>query len=132
MAAELVDRVANLVAARRFLGMGAADPRSLRSNSYPACNILFVDLLLFPFECFWGMCGENSCNPFLLLLMVLWAPIFEMLSKREVPMLWNASLFLGLRPVGVFPPYFPPFDWFFPLLFLAWNIIYLHGRFLCR
>jgi hypothetical protein len=24
----------------------------------------FVVLLLFPFDVFWGMCGENSCNVF--------------------------------------------------------------------
>jgi hypothetical protein len=34
MAAELVDRLAILVAVRRFLGMGAADYRSLRYDSY--------------------------------------------------------------------------------------------------
>jgi hypothetical protein len=34
MAAELVDRLAILVALRRFLGMGAVDSRSLRSDSY--------------------------------------------------------------------------------------------------
>jgi hypothetical protein len=34
MAAELVDRLAILVAVRRFLGMGVADSRSLRSDNY--------------------------------------------------------------------------------------------------
>jgi hypothetical protein len=34
MAAELVDRLAILVAVRRFHGMGAADSRSLRSDNY--------------------------------------------------------------------------------------------------
>ena len=34
MAAEFVDRLAILVVVRRFLGMGAADSRSLRSESY--------------------------------------------------------------------------------------------------
>jgi hypothetical protein len=34
MAAELVDRLATLVAVRRFHGMGAANSRSLRSDSY--------------------------------------------------------------------------------------------------
>jgi hypothetical protein len=34
VAAELVDRLAILVAIRRFLGMGAADSRSLRYDSY--------------------------------------------------------------------------------------------------
>jgi hypothetical protein len=34
MSAKLVDRVAILVAVRRFRGMGAADSRSLRSDNY--------------------------------------------------------------------------------------------------
>jgi hypothetical protein len=34
MAAELVERLAILVAVRRFLGMGAADSRSLRYDNY--------------------------------------------------------------------------------------------------
>jgi hypothetical protein len=34
MAAELVDLLDNLVAIRRFLGMGAADSRSLRFESF--------------------------------------------------------------------------------------------------
>jgi hypothetical protein len=34
MAAELVDRLVVLVAVRRFLGMGVADSRSLRSGNY--------------------------------------------------------------------------------------------------
>jgi hypothetical protein len=34
MAAELVDGLAILVAARRFLGMGVIDSRSLRSDKY--------------------------------------------------------------------------------------------------
>jgi hypothetical protein len=52
MAAELVDHLAILVTA-------------------------FVDLLMFPFDGFWGMmCGHKSCNVFLLLFMVLWVLIF--------------------------------------------------------
>jgi hypothetical protein len=34
MAAELVDRLAILVAVRRFLGIGVVDSRSLRYNNY--------------------------------------------------------------------------------------------------
>jgi hypothetical protein len=34
MAAELVDRLATLVAVRRFPGMGVADSRSLRCDNY--------------------------------------------------------------------------------------------------
>jgi hypothetical protein len=43
------------------------------------------------------MCGENSCNVFPLLVMVLWVPIFAMLFRRAVLMLWHASMFLELR-----------------------------------
>jgi hypothetical protein len=35
------------------------------------CNILFVNLLLFRFGVFGGMCDVNSCNVFLLLFMAL-------------------------------------------------------------
>jgi hypothetical protein len=43
------------------------------------------------------MCGDNSCNVFLLLFMVLWVPISATLCMREVLALWHAFLFLGLR-----------------------------------
>jgi hypothetical protein len=62
-----------------------------------ACNILFVDLLLFRFGVFRGMCDVNSCNAFLLLFMALWAPTSATLGRRAVLMLWHAFLFLGLR-----------------------------------
>jgi hypothetical protein len=68
-----------------------------------AYMISFVDLLLFPFDDFWEMCGESSCNVFLLLFVVLWVPIFATLCRRAVLMVWHAFLFLGLR--------------YFPLLF---------------
>jgi hypothetical protein len=41
-----------------------------------------------PFRRFWGMCDVKSCNVFLLLYMVLCAPISATL--------WDAFLFLGL------------------------------------
>jgi hypothetical protein len=104
MTVELVVRLATLVVFRRFRGTSAADSRLLRSESYVrACNISFVDRLPFPFDGFWGMRGDNSSNVFLLLFMLLWVPIFVMLSKRAVPMLWRVSLFLGLRPVAFSP-----------------------------
>jgi hypothetical protein len=68
MAAEFVDRLAILVAVHWFPSMGATDSRSLRSDSYARMrsNISFVDLFMFPFDGFWGMCGdENSRNVFL-------------------------------------------------------------------
>jgi hypothetical protein len=58
---------------------------------------------MFLFGAFRGMCGESSCNVFLLLFMALWISISAMLCRRAVLMLWNAFLLLGLR--------------FFPLVF---------------
>jgi hypothetical protein len=39
-----------------------------------ACIIPFVELLMFLFGVFGGMCDVNSCNVFLLLFMTLWVP----------------------------------------------------------
>jgi hypothetical protein len=52
---------------------------------------------------FWVVCGESSCNVFLLLFMVLRVPISATLCRTATLMLWHAFLFLGLR--------------FFPLFF---------------
>jgi hypothetical protein len=72
------------------------------------CNISFVELLMFLFGVFSGMCDESSCNVFLQLFMVLWDPISTMvLCKRAVLMLWHAFLFLGLR-------FFPALFFFLP------------------
>jgi hypothetical protein len=60
------------------------------------CNISFVELLLFLFGGFGGMCGENSCNVFVPLFMVLWVPISATLYGRAVLILWHAFRFLGL------------------------------------
>jgi hypothetical protein len=57
MTAELVDRLAILVAVHRFLGIGAADSRSLRLTFMSECIISFVDLLMFTFDGFWEMSG---------------------------------------------------------------------------
>jgi hypothetical protein len=56
MADELVDRLAILVAFRRFHGMGAVDSRYLRLTIMSVCNISFVELLTtyVPFRRFWG------------------------------------------------------------------------------
>jgi hypothetical protein len=60
-----------------------------------ASNISFVELILFLFGVFWGMCGENSCNVFPLLFIALWVPVSATISRRTVLMLWHAFLFLG-------------------------------------
>jgi hypothetical protein len=69
MANKLADRLVILVAVRRFHGMGAANSRSLRFDSYVPMS--HFALLVFLFGVFGGMCGENSCNVFLLLFTVL-------------------------------------------------------------
>jgi hypothetical protein len=66
------------------------------------CNISFVELLLFLFGVFGGMCDVNSGNVIVLLFMVLWVPISATLCRRVVLTLWHAFLFLGLS-------YFPLF-----------------------
>jgi hypothetical protein len=68
MAAELVDRVAILVALRRFHGMVVADSRSLRSESYIRMQHFVRRTTYIPFRRFGGMCDEKSCcNVFVLL-----------------------------------------------------------------
>jgi hypothetical protein len=68
-----------------------------------ACNIPLVKLL-FRFDVLGGVCGEESCNVFMLLFVVLWVPIFTTLCKKAIPMLWHAFIFLGLKHVDFFPP----------------------------
>jgi hypothetical protein len=124
---ELVDRMAISVVVRRFPGMVAAVSRSLRSKSMSACNILFVDLIMFPFDVFGGMCGENSCNVFLPFFMVPWVPIFATLCKRALLMLWHAFLFIELTHVGFFPSLLP-FAWWFSLpIILVKKIVREYG-----
>jgi uncharacterized membrane protein len=72
-----------------------------------ACNVSFVDLLFFPFDGFWGMCDDISCNVFLLFFILLEALIFAMTRRKAVMMMWYAFLFLGLRHVGRFLSFFP-------------------------
>jgi hypothetical protein len=83
---------------------------------------------LFLFGVFWGMCGENSCNVFLLLFMALWVPISTALFRRVLVVLalWHAFLFLGLR---FFPLFFLYSAWWPPLLFLVKNSFYLLATF---
>jgi hypothetical protein len=54
MAAELVDRLAISVAVRRFPGMGAADSRSLRFDSYIRMQHFVRRYTFVPFRRFWG------------------------------------------------------------------------------
>jgi hypothetical protein len=68
-----------------------------------ACDISFVELLLFLFGVFGGMC-DVKCNVFHLLLMVLimWVSISPKVCKRAVLTLRHAFVFLGLKFSPVF------------------------------
>jgi hypothetical protein len=107
MAAELVDRMAILVAVRRFPGMIVAYTLvHCVLTVMSAFIISFVDLFIFPFDAFGEMRGKKLCNFFLVLFMVLWVPIFATLSRRALQMLWHdAFMYLGLRHVAFSPPY---------------------------
>jgi hypothetical protein len=54
MAVELVDRMGILVAACRFLGMRAADSRSMRYDSYVRMQHFVRRSTYVPFRRFWG------------------------------------------------------------------------------
>jgi hypothetical protein len=84
MAAELVNRLAILVAVCRFSRMGVAKSRSLRYDCYARMQHFVRRSTCVPFRDFWGTCGENPCKVFLLLFMVLWVPIFATLCMRAM------------------------------------------------
>jgi hypothetical protein len=54
MAAELVDRMPILVAARRFFGMGDAHSQSLRYDNYVSMPKNFASIYLRSLSTFWG------------------------------------------------------------------------------
>jgi hypothetical protein len=57
LASMLVDRLAILVAVRRFFGMGATNSRSLRSHSYVRMQHFVRRNTSVPFRLFWGECA---------------------------------------------------------------------------
>jgi hypothetical protein len=57
---------------------------------------------MFPLHTLWGMCGDDSCNVFLLLFTVRRELAFAMLYMMAMMMLCHAFMFLGLWHVGVF------------------------------
>jgi hypothetical protein len=96
MAVELVERFAILVAVVASLAWVQRTLVHCVLKGMSAYNISFVDLLLFTFEGFLGMCGENSFNVFLMLFMVFWVLIFAMLCRRVVLLQRYAFMFHGL------------------------------------
>jgi hypothetical protein len=104
MAVELVDRLAILVAVRRFPNMGAAYSRYLRSDSYAVCMRHFVRRATYvPFRRFLGDVRQELIQRPSLPLHGILDPIFATFCRRAVPMLRHAFLFLMLR---FFPPSF--------------------------
>jgi hypothetical protein len=100
MAAELVVRMAILVAVRHFLGIGVAYSRSLRFDNYVRMHHFARRTTSIPFRRFLG----DVRREFLLLFMVLWVSISATLCMRAVLILWHALMFLGLRfvPLSLF------------------------------
>jgi hypothetical protein len=103
MAAELIDRLAILVDVRRFPGMGAADSRSLRPESYVSMQHFVRRSTYVPFRRFLGDVRREFMQC-MLLFMALWVPISATLFRMAVLMLWHTFLFLGLRffPLFIF------------------------------
>jgi hypothetical protein len=102
---ELVDRLVILVAARRFPNMGASGSRSLRCASYVRMQHFVRRYAYIPFRRFWGDVQRKFVQRLSALHGTLDCFIFAMLCNRAVLMAWHAILFLGLRPVGFFPPF---------------------------
>jgi hypothetical protein len=108
MAAELVDRLAVLVAViRRFLGVGAANSRSLRFDSYVHMQRFVRRADFVPFRCFW----EDVRREFMQCLCAalhgtLGSYLREALQEGsdELMMSGHAFLFLGLR-FSLFPSF---------------------------
>jgi hypothetical protein len=98
MAAELVDRLAILVAIRRFRGMSAADSRSLRFGSYVRTYhfVRLTTYVSFRYLYFGGCAARVHANVFMI-FVVLWVPISAMPCRRAVLVLRHAFLFLGLK-----------------------------------
>jgi hypothetical protein len=114
MAAELVDRLAILVAARRFPGMGAANSRSLRSDNYVRMQHFVRRTTSFPFRRFLGDVRREFMQR--LSAALYGAPISAMLCRRAV---LTSFLFLELRffPLFFFFALWPPMVFSFKIIF---------------
>jgi hypothetical protein len=105
MAAELVDRLAILVAVRRFPGMGAADSRSLCSENYVRMqHFVRSSNYFYSFSAFFGGCATRvhatsfCCSSY----GTLGSCLRDALKEGGVIMLWHAFMFLGLRLLPIF------------------------------
>jgi hypothetical protein len=103
MTHELVDRLAILVAARRFRGMGVANYRLLRYDSCVRTEH-FVRRSTISFRRFWGDVRREVMQRVFIVVLhhgILGSYLREV-CRRAVLMLWPAFLFLGHMHVGFF------------------------------
>jgi hypothetical protein len=103
MAAELLDRMAILVVVRRFHDMGAADSRSMRSDSYVRMQHFVRRSTYVPFRRFLGDVRREIMQRLSAALHGTLGSYLRDAFRRAVLTLWPAFVFLGLR--------------FFPLFF---------------
>jgi hypothetical protein len=92
---DLADRLAILVAVRRFPSVGAAVSRSLQSENYAPMKEFAWRSACVPSVDSLGMCVVSSCCAFLRFFMARWAPISVTPCKRMVHL--HAPLLRGLR-----------------------------------
>jgi hypothetical protein len=102
MAAELVDRLAILVAVRRFLGMGVADSRSLCSNIYVRMQHFVRRTICVPFRRFLGdVRREFMRRLYAALHGTLGSYLRDALQEGSVDAV-ACLMFLGLRVFSLF------------------------------
>jgi hypothetical protein len=102
VAFDLVDRLATLVALRRFPSIEVTDSRSYRYESYARMKEFVRRSTLFLFVDFLRMCAVSSCNVFVWVVMGRWVPISVMPCMRVVQLLLHASLLRGSRLLSLF------------------------------
>jgi hypothetical protein len=95
--------------------MGAADSRSLHSDSYVRIKNVVRHLLMFPFDVFGGDVRREFMQSLSAALQgTLSSYPRDALQEDSADAVWHAFLFLGLlRPVGFFPS-FLLFAWWVP------------------
>jgi hypothetical protein len=112
----LVERLAILVASRRFLGMGDAD------SGHCVLKVMSASTYLRFLSTFFVGCAAKihatyfACSSWYFGFAVL---ILAIVYQRAMLILWHDFMFLGLRPMGVF--LFAPFCLVFFTAFLVKN-----------
>jgi hypothetical protein len=111
------------VATRHFLGIVAADSRSLPSHNYVRMQRFVRRSTYVPFRRFLGDVRREFMQGLLPTLYGTTGSYLRDASQEgNVDTVWYAFMFLGLRLVGFF--LFFPFYWMFSLLFLVRNIAF--------